>query len=73
MIIASPMFIQYGVRTKPYTTDIAIGIITIFLFYKIQLSPKKIYFLTLGFILLISVSAWPLIGAVLLFNFFLII
>ena len=70
LIIASPMFIQYGVRTKPYTTDIAISIITIFLFYKIQLSPKKIYFFTLGFILLISVSAWPLIGAVLLFNFF---
>jgi len=70
LIVASPMFIQYGVRTKPYTTDIAISIITIFLFYKIQLSPKKIYFLSLGFLLLISVSAWPLIGAVLIFAFF---
>ena len=44
LIISSPMFIQYGIRTKPYTTDVAISIITIFLFYKIQLEPKKIYF-----------------------------
>ena len=70
LVIASPMFIQYGIRTKPYTTDVAISIITIYLFYKIQLSPKKNYFLTLGLLLLISVSSWPLIASVLIFTFF---
>lgn len=69
LIISSPMFIQYGIRTKPYTTDVAISIITIFFFFKIQSSPKKIYFLILGFLLLISISSWPLIGALLLINF----
>ena len=69
LIISSPMFIQYGIRTKPYTTDVAISIITIFLFYKIQLEPKKIYFFSLGFLLLISLSSWPLIGSLLLINF----
>ena len=69
LIISSPMFIQYGIRTKPYTTDVAISIITIFLFYKIQSEPKKIYFFSLGFLLLISLSSWPLIGSLLFINF----
>ena len=64
------MFIHYGIRTKPYTTDVAITILTIYFFYKIQSSPKKIYFLILGFQLLISLASWPLIGALLLIYLF---
>ena len=70
LIISSPMFIHYGIRTKPYTTDVAITILTIYFFYKIQSSPKKIYFLILGFQLLISLASWPLIGALLLIYLF---
>ncbi len=70
LIISSPMFIHYGIRAKPYTTDVAITILTIYFFYKIQSSPKKIYFLILGFQLLISLASWPLIGALLLIYLF---
>tara|TARA_B100000287_G_scaffold98054_1_gene90090 strand:- start:919 stop:2460 length:1542 start_codon:yes stop_codon:yes gene_type:complete len=69
LIISSPMFIQYGIRTKPYSTDVGISILIIMLFYRIQSSPKKRYFIILGFFLFISVSSWPLIGSVLLIYF----
>ena len=69
LIISSPMFLQYGIRTKPYSTDVGISILIIFLFYRIQSFPKKRYFFILGFFLLISVSSWPLIGSALLIYF----
>ena len=69
LIISSPMFIQYGIRAKPYSTDVALSILIILLFYKIKSHPKRRYFFVLGFFLLISLSSWPLIGSVLLIYF----
>jgi len=69
LTIASPVLIQYGVRPKPYSSDVLISIFIIIIFYKIEKQPSKSYFFILGLFLLFSISSWPLIGALLLIYF----
>ena len=45
LTIASPVLIQYGVRPKPYSSDVLISIFIIIIFYKIENSLLNLIFL----------------------------